>query len=172
VLCVALGLALAAGGRAAAAQDPPAEPAQNESFHESSPGRVRLNDLPAGQRQRVQALWAAVICACPKENWSRTLHHCKDACADPQKEEILAAVSAGLPDERILADQKARYGPQVLAGGDVWSKALPFVFLGIGAVLVFVVLARWRRAAPARALAPHATPSEARAVERELAEIE
>jgi hypothetical protein len=56
---------------------------QDPGFHESERGRVQIENLPVEQRQRVRRLWNQVVCACPNENWSRTLTNCMDACADP-----------------------------------------------------------------------------------------
>ncbi len=147
-----------------------------EGGHEASePGRVHIADLPVESRQRVHHLWSELVCACPDENWSKSLANCPDRCADAQKAEVVVAVAAGSSDEDVLAAQVARYGSKVL-GSQPTAFLVPIVLaLGGAGVLVFVYR-RWRRASgvaagEAAAAATSLRPEEIAAVERELGEI-
>ena len=150
-------------------------PAAVGQQHGKGPGKVLLSELPPEQRGRVERLWKKLVCACPDENWSKLLDNCPDGCADPQKQEVIRAVTAGQSDTQVLADQEARYGPKVRAeGAGFWMFLAPF-----GAALMFLGMAFRRVRARAAAVAPVATAgsgsvsaTELARVERELKEIE
>lgn len=59
---------------------------------------ARADEEPtdAGAGERYNHLTERLACACPDENWTRTLRGCKDRCADPYKAELRALVE-GLP---------------------------------------------------------------------------
>lgn len=175
----ALALALAAVWAGAARAQEVQGPTPADEAHTGG-GEVRLGDLPPEARRRARALWGRLCCACPSENWSRTLANCPDACADPQKGEVTRALAEGATDEQVLEAQLGRYGPQVLAapeaeGAAAWVYWAPFLLLAGGAGLVAGVLARWRRGERVEVVRPGVEVprgEELDAVERELEEME
>jgi len=133
----------------------------------------------SGAEATAERLERLLYCGCPRENWTKTLEACIDDCADPQKREIRAWLAAGVEEEEVLARQKDKYGPKVLALADArsnaWIYVLPFLGLvGVGATLYL----RLRR----RSVAGAGGPPEARPlpgaetidreIEEELARIE
>jgi len=97
-------------------------------------------DYTPGQRERVDRLFTLVICACPKEGYTKTLAGCPDGCADEQKREVRAGVKAGKTDQQILDEQVMVHGTkQVLSLPDSrLAHLVPYLAL---AVMVLVVLA-------------------------------
>jgi cytochrome c-type biogenesis protein CcmH/NrfF len=51
--------------------------------------------------ERYGRLIEQLNCACPSENWTRTLKSCTDACANPQKEEIRAMLAGEKSSEEL-----------------------------------------------------------------------
>ncbi len=101
------------------------------------------------QRERIDRLFYRVMCKCKKENWSKTLAGCPDACADEQKQEIRVAVKAGRSDQEILDEQARKYGPRALAIPDsTLASWFPYMVLGGLTVVVLLILARSIRPAP------------------------
>ncbi len=146
----------------------------------AAPEAVRsLHDLAPDQRARARGLFTQVMCACPSENWSRTLVNCPDACATPQKTEIATLVAAGRSDTEIIEAQRAKHGGMVIAAPDASGVGLglyvlPFAGLVLGAALVAFVLLRWRAARLDASPQPAAKlgAGEVALVERELTEVE
>ena len=137
------------------------------------PGRPLLSAVPAGQRDRVKSLWAQIVCACPRENWSKSLLNCPDACADPQKSDVIAGVIADRKDDEILEAQRQLHGPRVLGKpDDAATYVLPFAVLAAAIAAGLWALRAGRSRGP---LPSHGSsrPGEAEvdAIERELREI-
>lgn len=128
---------------------------------------------------RADALKKLINCACPRENWTRTLESCSDDCASPQKGEIRDLLAAGKSDGEILGWIRAKYGPKAFARADVGSNlvmyVLPFLALVGGAVYLTLRL-RARAGAPTAPPVPTpASPAQAALeaeIEEELARIE
>jgi len=119
------------------------------SGHGESPQPYDPREFAPEQRERMERLFYRVMCACPRENWSRTLAGCPEACADPQKREIRAAVKAGKTDQEILEEQQKKYGPQALAIPDsTLASLLPYLGLGTLTVIVLWILYRSVHRAP------------------------
>lgn len=142
---------------------------------------VSLSDLSKEDRARALDAWAHVYCACPDENWSRTLANCPDGCARRQKQEIISRVQEGWDRKRIVDEQVQIYGPKAAADPGSSFNGTLLVAGGIlaGAAAAGFVLARWRSAAGERRAAAEearaASPvdsAETAAVERELQEID
>ena len=76
---------------------------------------LESRDFSDEQLLRIRKLEERVTCACPRENWSKTLAHCPDRCANPQKEEIRTEILQGKSNSEILQAQAQRYGPKALA---------------------------------------------------------
>lgn len=104
-----------------------------------------------GMFRRLKRLETYVMCACPNENWSRTLANCPDGCADPQKFEIRDMVREGRTDEQIFAAMEQKYGTRVRshpgwAGTGKWAFILPIAGLLLSAVVAIWVVSRWQTA--------------------------
>jgi cytochrome c-type biogenesis protein CcmH/NrfF len=143
-------------------------------------------DWSPEERRRLDHLFGQIVCACPKEGWSKTLAGCPDGCSEKQKAEVRAALKAGKTDEEIIAEQVRIYGTeQVKALPDSpLAHLFPFVALGALAVLAVAFLVRSVRprrpgaaepppAAAVRAEGPAAGQNEIEeAVERDLREMD
>lgn len=55
-----------------------------------------------GEDGRYSRLTQEVICACPDENWTRTLQSCPDGCANPQKFELRALMDGEKTEQEIV----------------------------------------------------------------------
>lgn len=87
--------------------------------------------------------------------------------------DVMGLVSGGHSAQEILAAFKAVYGERVLmapgkSGFNLVGYTMPFVALGVGAVLVNTLLHRWRSRAPA----PVAPVSQVDATDSELAALD
>ena len=131
--------------------------------------------------RRIHKLETDINCACPRENWSRTLSHCPDACADQQKLAIRRDIDAGLTDQEIKENMRNQYGSKVLAapqgGSGEMVYYIPGVMLALAAVVAVGVLLRWHQGG-ARARTQReeqsmlASDEEIARVERELEGLE
>ncbi|MEM7164372.1 MAG: cytochrome c-type biogenesis protein CcmH [Planctomycetota bacterium] len=134
------------------------EPIRNRLMAAHSEGSsVGIDDSAYSdqQRKRIYNLENLIMCACPKENWSKTLKGCPDGCADPQKNELRGWIVGGLTDDQVLQEMAQRYGPQVraaplLTGTGAWAYMFPFLTFGAATIVVFIVFAGWRRGARLR----------------------
>ncbi len=138
-------------------------------------GRMLLTELDSEMRPRVRSLWSRVVCACKRENWSRSLLHCPDGCADQQKNTIATRVSEGWGDTEILAEQRNRHGPKVIGAPDSTSTYLmPFLVLAAAGVLAVLTLLhmRGKPSTASKTKASDASDDEVSAVLRELEEID
>ena len=142
-----------------------------------------MASLTPEERNRVRRLLQEIMCDCPRENYSRTLSNCPDACAKPQKMIIRRMVKDGNRDEEILQTMlhRVQQDQRVLAravtpfGRAVY--VLPFAFLAFGLAVAGFVLFRWsaggRRDRERREKAGTVlTDEEMNRVERELAELD
>jgi cytochrome c-type biogenesis protein CcmH/NrfF len=133
----------------------PRSAAEEDEHGHAAGDDKELEDFSAAEKARVFRLFGLVVCACPKENWTKSLAGCPDGCAIPQKDTIKTRVKAGKSDEEILAEQVERYGPEVLArppfeglsGFTIY--VLPFLVLAALTVVVLQVLKRAVKPAPA-----------------------
>lgn len=142
---------------------------------------ITLGDLTPANRAAALDAWAHVYCACPDENWSRTLLNCPDGCANRQKQQILRRIEEHWTLDRIVDEQVSLYGTRANADPGMAGNGSFLVIAGllVGAGIAGGVLAKWRRdAAARRATAGAATAArpadgaETDAVEKELREIE
>lgn len=129
------------------------------------------------QLSRIHRLEVEIMCGCAKENFSRTLSNCPDGCANPQKEEIRRAVSAGKSDQEIFTDMINTYGGKVRSTPPgVWGTLtilLPMLILLGAAVVGLVTVTRWRRRGVestrvSAQLGHQVTEAERAAIEREI----
>ncbi len=130
----------------------------------------------------VKRISKQVMCACPDENWTRTLASCLDGCADPQKQEILQMVQAGSSDEAILTFMEQKYGSQVRsnpgwAGTGKWLYILPVAALIVGGLFAGYVILGWQKAgaearSERRRLQTDLAPEEIARIESDLDSIE
>ena len=69
------------------------------------------------------------------------------------REEIAGFVNEGKTDQEVLDYYKQKYGLRILVEPEGalwwWMHVVPFVVLGIGAVVVVFLLKRWLRPLPA-----------------------
>lgn len=172
-------------------------PAQNARQQEQARNRLRAahsssptvgfddSHFTDEQRKQIYRLEALIMCACKKENWSKTLKGCPDGCADEQKQEVRHLVTEGQSDEAVLNFMVTKYSAQaraapLLQGTGLWSYLFPFLSLGIAGIVVIVVMFRWHRNAQRRNAGAAAgagsvgvvSDAEMAAVEKELEELE
>lgn len=158
--------------------------AQADDDHDHS-GEAHVADasLSPEMRVRVRYLESQIMCDCKKENYSRTLTNCADACANPQKRIVEQMVLGDRSDDEIYETMLSRVGGdrRVLASAassfGFWAYALPFVLLVAGAVFALKVINGWSRSgSEARAerqrSAALVSGGELERVERELAELD
>lgn len=155
-------------------------PAWTQDDGHGHKAEINLSELTAEQRVAALDAWAHVYCACPNENWSRTLANCPDGCAIAQKQEVLRGIQDGWSLDQIVKDQVAKYGPRASADPGTFANGTLMVLAGLvfGAGFAGVVLAKWRKSAADRRVATEAeraarpvASAETAAVERELQEI-
>lgn len=154
--------------------------------HDHAAGNVQDDIDPqsftAAEKIRVDRLFDLVICQCPKENWTKTLNGCPDACANQQKSQIRSAIKDGKTDRQILEEQVRLYSPKVLSRTPAEGLtgftlyALPFILLAVAGafVLVFLKAAVKPFNRPSGSAVPATTEDRAIAdqIERELEEME
>lgn len=125
--------------------------ARADLAHRHDGASAHFDDAEFSQDQlsRVRNLEVELMCACPREKWSRTLSNCPDGCADPQKGEIRAMVLRGDEDGQIYSWMIQKYGPQVRSTPPgIWahiSRLLPIAIFGLCALLGLSAVSRWRR---------------------------
>ncbi len=143
-------------------------------------------DFTAEQRERIERLFRHVICACPRENFTKTLAGCPDECANRQKGEIRSAVKAGKTDQEIFDEQvRAARTHEVLSVPDsALAHYGPSIVLGVLALSVACLLSRSLKRSAAggpkggeRPRPPTAKPGSdeerlSDAVDRDLAEMD
>ena len=128
--------------------------------------------------ERIRHLHTHIICACPEENWTRTLRNCPDACATPQKMEVAGLIDEGKSNEEIIQWMEDKYGPKVRAAG---QGNMPTI-LSIFALLVLSYFAggairSWKSAGveareDRQRLKEDLNPEEIARIERDLEQIE
>jgi len=157
----------------------------DDAGHGSPSKEYDYREFTPEQRERIDYLFRRVMCACPRENWTRTLAGCPDDCADAQKAQVRAAVKRGLSNEEVLAEQVKRYDTEEVLSLPPSNLAhlVPYAALAALAVVVVGLLVRAVRPAggPAPSGAATAATPDARseeekrldaAVEKDLAEME
>jgi cytochrome c-type biogenesis protein CcmH/NrfF len=119
------------------------------------------SDYTREERERIERLFTLVICACPKEGFTKTLAGCPDGCADEQKREVRAGVKAGKTDQQILEEQViAHHTREVLSLPDSrLAHLVPYLALGVMVMVVLGILVKSiRPRPPAGSPAPSALP--------------
>ncbi len=101
-------------------------------------------DAPA-EKERVAKLTGNLVCTCGCANI--IVASCDCGQAAEMRKEVAAFVSAGKADAEIYQAFEKKYGPAVLGapklqGFNVLAWVLPFLGLGLGAVIVVVVVKR------------------------------
>ncbi len=99
-------------------------------------------DAPT-EKERVAKLTGNLVCTCGCANI--IVASCDCGQAAEMRKEVAAFVSAGKTDAEIYQAFEKKYGPAVLGapelkGFNVLAWVLPFVGLGLGAVIVVVVV--------------------------------
>jgi hypothetical protein len=120
-------------------------------LHAAEAAPVDTSDLGPEERERIERLFTRVMCACPEEDWTRTLAGCPHGCSDRQKEMVRQGVKKGLPDEEILADQVRTFGTEkVLAiPRSAAATLVPYLFLVVfTAGAIFILAASLRPSRP------------------------
>lgn len=148
-----------------------ARPAPDDHDHERKAPAFDSRGYTPEELARIDRLFGMIVCKCPDEGWTRSLSGCPNSCADEQKSQVRAAVKAGWSDERILDDQRDRYGPKAIgrtsAGGLSGMLLYLGPFLAFLAFLVVVVMVVRRLSRPLTAsggdleaaLSPQSPPS-------------
>ena len=145
------------------------------AFILATPGLARGQELDDDLKARYRTLTQNLICACRNENWTRTLEHCTDGCATPQKRQIRSWLAVGTSDDEILARMESQYGPKVIASAPFQGihsllYLSPLLILVAGGWVVYVFI---RRKSPHTAAAMEAPAERDEAWERKVdAELE
>ena len=98
--------------------------------------------------RRTVHLHRKLKCACPNEDFSRTLEGCWEDCVKPQRDEVAEWLAAGLTDQEIIDRQVAEHGARVLVTPRGYSTLL-FVLFGAVLATLFVVWVLLRLRGPA-----------------------
>lgn len=106
------------------------------------------------QIKRIRRLESYYVCACAKENYTKTLEGCPDACADEQKTLIRNSVREEKSDIQIKRLMVDRYTARVIgrvswSGDGKWSYIVPITVIFLSFVVGFFVLRSWRRSGQA-----------------------
>ncbi len=150
------------------------------------PSRTEESTLSLSREQEARIRWlkGQIMCACTRENWSRTLTNCTDACADSQKRRLREMVGEEASDAEIFAAMELSHGTQVLAaphwsGTGKWSYIFPFLILASAAGIAAVVITRWqlsgravRRRREMQAASAGVSEEELLRVDRELEKLD
>ncbi len=150
--------------------------AQGDDHDHGAEEFIVLDQFDTASRQRAREIFAKIVCACPSENWSKTLLNCPNGCSNTQKQEILHQIEEGWDDARIVEYQVTKYGGQALGKpDDLLTYLLPVLVLVVAAGVAGMVLMRWRassaQARVDRSSSSPAADDELAAVERELKEL-
>lgn len=99
------------------------------------------------EKERVSELTGNLVCTCGCANI--IVANCDCGQAAEMTKEVSAFVKAGKADAEIYQLMEKKYGPAVLGapkleGFNILAWVLPFVGLGLGAVIVAVVVKRLR----------------------------
>lgn len=110
-----------------------------------------LSAQTGGDRQaRVLKLESSLLAPCC---WAEPVSTHRSEVALQMREEIAGFVNAGKTDQEVLDYYKQKYGLRILVEPEGalwwWMHVVPFVVLGIGAVVVVFLLKRWLRPLPA-----------------------
>jgi len=123
----------------------------------------------------VSQVTKGLMCTC---GCTMVLYSCQCGTADQMTQDIRGMLDDGMSKEEILDRYVAEHGKAILAappkeGFNLSAWILPFAALGIAAILIVVLLRRWRRSGrlydPPDELADTAYMEE---IERELESIE
>ena len=110
-----------------------------------------LSAQTSGDRQaRVQKLESSLLAPCC---WAEPVATHRSEVALQMREEIANFVNEGKTDQEVLDYYKQKYGLRILVEPEGalwwWMHVVPFVVLGIGAVVVVFLMKRWLRPLPA-----------------------
>jgi cytochrome c-type biogenesis protein CcmH len=110
-----------------------------------------LSAQTGGERQaRVLKLESSLLAPCC---WAESVSTHRSEVALQMREEIAAFVNAGKTDQEVRDYYKQKYGLRILVEPEGalwwWMHVIPFVVLGIGAVVVVFLLKKWLRPLPA-----------------------
>lgn len=123
----------------------------------------------------IRKLETEIMCACIKENWSRTLSNCPDGCADPQKQEIREMVRSDATEAAIYQFMINKYGPKVRSTPPgILKYLLPSLIFVVGFAIAWAAAASWRtrdRTEPPPKQRSAVDATERAEIERELEEL-
>ncbi len=94
------------------------------------------------------------LCGCGSTVTSCNMQHCH--FSDPARQKLLQMVNAGKSEEEILASFVSENGLRILVkppaeGFNLLGWVMPFVGIAVGLTIVWLVIQRFRRPAPAAA---------------------
>ena len=112
---------------------------------------VALSAQTGGDRQaRVLKLESSLLAPCC---WAEPVSTHRSEVALQMRQEIAGFVNEGKTDQEVLDFYKQKYGLRILVEPEGalwwWMHVVPFVVLGIGAVVVVFLMKRWLRPLPA-----------------------
>jgi cytochrome c-type biogenesis protein CcmH len=112
---------------------------------------VALSAQTSGDRQaRILKLESSLLAPCC---WAEPVSTHRSEVALQMREEIAGFVNQGKTDQEVLDYYKQKYGLRILVEPEGalwwWMHVVPFVVLGIGAVVVVLLMKRWLRPLPA-----------------------
>jgi cytochrome c-type biogenesis protein CcmH len=108
--------------------------------------------LPAqtDRQARVLKLESSLLAPCC---WAEPVATHRSEVALQMREEIAGFVDSGKTDQEVLDYYKQKYGLRILVEPEGalwwWMHVVPFVVLGIGAIVVVFLLKRWLKPLPA-----------------------
>jgi cytochrome c-type biogenesis protein CcmH len=112
---------------------------------------VALSAQTGGDRQaRVLKLESSLLAPCC---WAEPVSTHRSEVALQMRQEIAGFVNEGKTDQEVRDFYKQKYGLRILVEPEGalwwWMHVVPFVALGIGAVVVVFLLKRWLKPLPA-----------------------
>ena len=102
------------------------------------------------RQARVLKLESSLLAPCC---WAEPVATHRSEVALQMREEIAGFVNEGKTDQEVLDYYKQKYGLRILVEPEGalwwWMHVVPFVVLGIGAIVVVFLLKRWLKPLPA-----------------------
>jgi cytochrome c-type biogenesis protein CcmH len=122
---------------------------------------VQVMHASATVRPTVDDVAQGLTCQCGCGLTVANCNHPNCEFAVPAREQIAKMLAHGMSRVEIISFFRHKYGEKVLSspttqGFNLLAWTMPFVAIGIGAVLLFFLLERWRRATPSLPSGPEA----------------
>jgi len=140
-------------------------------------GMLALAAVAAAASITTKEVEEALTCQCGCGLTVHSCNHLQCGSGIPLKQEVLTLVSQGLARDEILLRFRDKYGEKILSaptteGFNLTAWLLPFVVVGMGAVVLITTVRRWTAAEAADVAQPDAlqpSDSDRRRLAAELA---